>query len=431
MSDNSSKSSSFGALAHRDFRLLWAGLAISAVGTWVQDVADGWLLLQLTNSPLLVGLKGGFTAVPFIAASFFGGALADRLDRRRLLMVTQSSYVAAAVTEGLLVLTGNIQVWQIYAFGSLNWIIAAIDTAARQSIIPSLVPRQDLSSAIALTSSLRRGSSILGPVIGGLTVAGLGIGAAYMVNAASFVPVVAAAIVMRVRQGDLRTRKESFGQAMVGGVRYAGGHLIIGGIIVLEAGLSFFQPIITLMPVFARDVLHVGPESYGLMLSMMGIGALLAVFSLVLLGSRVVRGSFALGAAFVYPAVMIVFALCRSFPIALGCLLLLGFLDIAGGTLRNTIVQMEVEEGYRGRVMGLLSTANRGASTLGAVPIGALAVPLGAPLAMAVGGLLSVTMVSTVGLRIREIVRFGRPSTVVPATAPGFEVEPAAATAQS
>ncbi|HLY65970.1 MAG TPA: MFS transporter [Chloroflexota bacterium] len=410
------KASSLGALAHRDFRLLWSGLVVSAVGSWVQDVADGWLLLQMTNSPLLVGLKGAFTAIPFITASFLAGALADRLNRRLLVACAQSAYVLAATAEGMLVFTGHIQVWQIYVFGSINWSIAAIDAAARQALVPALVPREDLSSAIALMSSLRRGSSIIGPVIGGLTVATIGIGAAYFVNAFSFVPVVIAALALRARPVVPKAAAESLARSMLSGLRYSVAHAVIGGLLVVEAGQSLFQPIITLMPVFARDVLHVGPDSYGLMLSMMGLGALTATFSLVLLGSRVVQGRYAIAAAAIYPAVLIAFATSRNFHLALACLLLLGMADILGGTLRNTIIQIQVEEGYRGRIMGLLSTANRGTSGLGAVPIGALAVPLGAPLAMSLGGVMAFATAALVTLRIPQILSF---------TATGYKVQQA------
>ena len=219
----------------------------------MQDVADLWLLLQLTNSPLLVGLRGLFTAGPFIAASFLGGALADRLDRRRLLILTQSAYVLVAGAEGLLVATGHIQFWQIYVFGTVNWTIAAVDTATRQALIPSLVPREHLPSAIALVSSLRRGSAIIGPVIGGVTVATVGLAAAYLVNAASFLPVVAAAIVMRVAFVAPSGCKESLATSMLSGVRYTTAHSLIFGLFIMEAGQSFTQPIITMAPIFARD----------------------------------------------------------------------------------------------------------------------------------------------------------------------------------
>ncbi len=374
----------------------------------MQDVADLWLLLQLTNSAFLVGLRGLFTAAPFVLAAFLGGALADRWDRRKLLAVTQTAYVLVAAAEGLLVATGQIQYWQIYIFGAVNLTISGVDTATRQSLIPSLVPREHLSSAIALVSSLRRGSSIIGPVIGGVTIATVGIGAAYFINAASFLPVVAAALAMRGVRAVPAGLRESLAASIGGGVRYTRARPVILGLFVLEAGHGFLQPVITMIPIFARDVVHVGPEGYGLMLSMMGVGALAATSSLILLGSRVVRGSYAIVAAFAYPTVLIGFALSRSFAVALAFLLLLGFMDIVAGTLRTTIVQIDVEDSYRGRVMGLMSMATRATSPLGAIPVGALASGIGVGLALAIGSLAAMGLTGLTALRVPSIGRFGR-----------------------
>ncbi len=402
--------SAVGALAFRDFRLLWIGLVASNIGSWVQDIASSWLLLQMTDSPLMVGLRGLFTSPAFIMASFWGGALADRMDRRKLVCLTQMAYVLSVIAQATLVATGFIQVWQIYVFGFLDWTIAAVDTAARQSLVPGLVPKEHLSSAVALMSSLRRGSAIIGPAIGGIVVASIGVAGAYYINAISYLPVLGAALLIRAAAFVPQRRTESLAEAMSAGVRYASKHRLIGGLMVLEAGQSFFASPISMMPVMALNVLHVGPREYGVMLTMLGVGALSATVTLILVGPRGVKGLNTMLASFAYPIVFIVFALSHHFGLSLGLLFLMGALEIVSGTLRNTVVQMTVEEAYRGRTTAFLSVAGRGVASLGGAPIGALASVIGAPFAISLGCLCTIATTVVVGGKVPEIAAFEHPA---------------------
>ncbi len=374
-------------------------LLISYVGSWMQQVANSWLLLQLSNSAFLLGLLGLFTSLPFIAASMIGGTLADRVDRRKLLGFTQSAQITTAVIQGLLVQLGLIQIWHIYLFGALNWTIGGFDAAGRQALIPALVPRQYLPSAIALNAALRRGGQILGPALGGTTIALLGVSGAYWANAASFVPVVLAVALIRARPVTENTHRRSMAHSMLDGLRYAGGRPLIASLLGIEAISGIFANVNPLMAVFARDILHVGASGFGLLLSMVGSGALLGTAVLVASGSRLVHGRYIILATLLYPLVVIGFAFSRLYPLSLALLLGVGMLDMIGGTLRNTAVQLDVPDSYRGRIMGLLSIAGRGVSPLGGVQAGAVASVLTVPVALVVGALV------TMGWSVATVVR--------------------------
>jgi MFS family permease len=402
--------------------LLWISMLISQIGNWMQLVANSWLLLQLTNSPFLLGLQGLFTSLPFIASSVFGGALADHVDRRKLVQITQVLLLAGAAVQGLLVQLGTIQFWQIYLFGSFNWAVGAIDMAGRQALLPALVPRSHLSSAIALNSSLRRGTGIFGPALGGIAIATLGLSGAYWANAASFAPVVLALALMNTVPDVKPDKPRSIGRSMLEGIGYANKQRLIGNLLCLEAVNSVFCNATPLMAVFARDVLHVGAQGLGTLLAMLGVGALAGAGLLVVAGQALVRGRFLLLATILNPIALICFALSRNYLLALGTLLLVGMFDMVGGALRNTAIQLEVHEGLRGRVMGLLSIAGRGVSPLGGVQSGAVASVLGAPVAVAIGGLVTMGWSVLTALRAKEIIRFDERAALVRAGAPAAAV---------
>lgn len=390
------------AFRNRDFRLLWFGLLVSHLGAWMQQVSNSWLLLELTNSPLLLGLQGVFMSVPFITFSLLGGALADRFDRRRLLTVTQTTMIATAFAQGALVQFELIQVWQIYAFGALNWAVAAVDTAGRQALLPALVPREHMGSAIALNSSLRRGSGIVGPALGGLAIGAFGLAGAYYVNALSFLPVVLALAVMRVPALTV-VGGGSLLHSVADGIRYARRSRVVGGLLVLEACTGIFTGSTALIAIFARDVLAVGPEGLGLLLSAIGIGATLGTGLLLLVGDIPRKGRYVLLGSAVYPLVLGAFALSTDFGLSFAILLGLGVVDMVVGTLRNTVIQLTVEDHYRGRVMGMLSIATRGVSPLSGLQVGLLASVFAAPVAVLIGSGVALACALWIARRVPEI----------------------------
>jgi hypothetical protein len=394
------------ALAYRDFRLLFGSMIVSQTGNWMQMVANSWLLLQLTNSPFLLGLQGLFTSVPFIFSSIYGGALADRADRRRLLQITQSLQILSSVVQGLLVWLGVIQVWQIYLFGALNWSIGGVDQAGRQAILPTLVPRSHLSSAIALNSSVRRGAGIIGPALGGLAVANLGLAGAYWLNAATFLPLIFSLAAMNISNSHLQAPRRSFAAAVADGVRYAQRQRLIFGLLGIEACTGIFASAQPIMAVFARDVFHVGAEGLGVLLSMLGIGSLIGTGVLVLAGSALVRGRFIVLTTLAAAAALLAFAVSRVYAVALAMLLLAGAFDMMAGALRNSAVQLSVDDTYRGRIMSLLGICSRGVSPLGGLQAGGLASLFGAPLAIVAGCLVTLGWTTATTLRVPEILAF-------------------------
>src|SRR5689334_3198113 len=242
MSDSSSAAAVPGRLAafrYRDFRLFWISLFVSNIGTWMQMTAVNWLLYQLTGSPLKLGLNGLFRAVPAIALGLFSGVFADRYDRRRVLLLTQAILGLLALGLGVLDHSGQIQAWQIYAFTFVSSAVGSFDSPARQALFPSLVPREVLPNAVALNSLLWKGASLIGPTLGGVAIAAMGTAGAFYANAASFLAVVIALLLMHAPSPPVEKRRHFFTETQEG-FSYIVRRPVILGLTVMEAFGSVF-----------------------------------------------------------------------------------------------------------------------------------------------------------------------------------------------
>jgi MFS family permease len=379
-----------GPLKHRDFRLLWIGLVLNGTATWVYQVTSGWLLYELTRSPLMLGLGGAFMAAPFIVASVFGGALADRMDRRRLLLLSQGIAAVLALVPGALAAAGVIQVWHIFALNFLVHTVTAFDGPARQALIPSLVPRSDLMTALALTSVIRRGTALFGPTIGGIAISLLGVAGAYFIQALFLVIVVLTTILLHTPPAELESRGRSMARSMLDGFQYVRSNPIIFSILGIESMTMLFAMYAQILPVFARDVLHVGPTGLGILYSSPGVGAVIASATMLAAGDVKKKGRLFMITALAKPLAAVGFALSTWMPLSALMLGLVGFFDVAGGTARHTILQLTTGESMRGRVMSMDMMVHRGLGTLNGVSLGALASLLGAPYALAGGSIMVV-----------------------------------------
>src|SRR5689334_9932353 len=264
----------FVAFRFRDFRLFWIGYFVSQVGNSMQQMAVSWLLYDMTRSALQLGLNGAFRAVPMIVLGLFGGTVADRSDRRRVLFVTQTILMILAFVLGFLAQTGYVKVWHVYALTLLAAIVQSVDIPTRQALVPSLVPRSALPNAIALNSMLWKSTILLGPTLAGIAISTVGTDGAFYANAASFLAVVVALLMMKTpavrvaAAGDfLRELKE--------GVRYVRGHNVIIAIMVMEGVSSVFGLDPAMLTIFARDVLQVGASGLGFLQSARGVGAII------------------------------------------------------------------------------------------------------------------------------------------------------------
>lgn len=354
----------------------------------MQLVATGWLVLQLTDSPAALGLNAAFQAVPILLWSVVGGVIADRFDRYRLMLGAQLAQLVPDLTLAGLVLTGHVQVWHIYVYSLTNATIRGLSTPARQAFVPGLVPREALLSAIALNSILWQGAAVVGPTVAGLVLAAWGLSANFLLNVVSDVVNVLTLLRIPVRDAK-RPVGGSPWRRLAEGLAYARREPSVRLLLFAVAATSLLGRSYTqLMPVFARDVLGVGPRGLGLLLTMPAVGTVLVALALAGAPLRH-KGRWLLATMGLLSVTLAGFATSRLFPLSLALLLLVGAAATAATTLTNTLLQEQVSDPLRGRVMGFYMAATQGAAPLGALPSGMLAEGLGAPAAVALGaGLL-------------------------------------------
>jgi MFS family permease len=410
MTDDSTESNpqSAGRLAafrYRDFRLFWLSLFISNIGTWMQMTATNWLLYQLTNSPLQLGLNGVFRAIPAIALGLISGTFADRYDRKWLLLWTQLMLGLLSLGLGVLDHVGHIQAWQIYLFTFISSSVGSFDGPARQSLFPSLVPRAVLPNAVALNSLLWKGAALLGPTLGGIAISAMGTSGAFYANAASFLGVVVALMFMHASPPERETQRNFLAETKAG-FSYIVSQPVILGLTIMEAFASVFGLDHAMLTILASDVFRVGAHGFGFMQSCRGLGAVIGSSLFIAMGQRASQGKVLLVSAILYGAGFAVFGLSPSFLIALVLLAFIGATDTIWGAARSTIMQMLAPEKFRGRVMGVFQLSNRGLHPLGQMETGLVVPLLGAREATFMGGMIITIMTLLTAWRFPGIAKF-------------------------
>lgn len=393
-------------LRHRDFALFWVGQCVSQIGSFIEVTATTYLLYAITNSPLLLGIGGLARGLPILTLAIFGGALADRIDRKRLLLFTQSCQIVTSLILGTLVVTGAVQFWHIYLIGFVNSTLSAFDAPARNSFYPQLVPRADFQNAVTLSSVILRLSTLLGPAIAGVLIATIGAASPFFVNAASYFAIIFALLLIRARSAATVGPRTSLRASAWSGIQYARRSAVLPLILTTEAALSIFGHNSALITIFARDVLDVGPQGLGLLLSAVGAGAIVGTIVLVGTGDVQRKGAVMLGAGLLYAIALIGFAGSRSFVLSIGTLFVLGLADAFWGAMRSTIVQLAASDAYRGRVMSLITVTSRGLTNAGQIETGALVAVAGAPLAAGLNALLVGLAIAAVTLRSPKLRGF-------------------------
>jgi MFS family permease len=389
------------SLRHRNYRLFFGGQLISLIGTWIQMVAQSWLVYRLTGSETLLGLVGFAGQIPIFLLAPLGGVLADRLDRRRVLVVTQSASLLAALTLALLTLLGTVTVWHVVCVAAALGIVNAVDMPTRQAFVPTLVREEDLVNAIALNSTMFNGARIVGPAVAGVVLAAVGEGWCFAANAVSFLAVIVGLVWMDVpaRAPELQTL--STAARIVEGFRFAWENAPIRALLLLLGIVSLTgMPYTVLMPVFADRILHGGPRALGLLMAASGCGALAGA---LLLASR--RGIRGLGrwvalAAAGFGAGLVLFSLSRSLALSVALLVPAGFAMIVQMASSNTLVQSMVPDKLRGRVMSVYSMMFLGMAPFGSLLAGALAERFGAPAVVAAGGAVCMGAAALFGRRL-------------------------------
>jgi len=375
----------FRALRHRNFQLFFSGQLISLIGTWMQNIAQAWLVYRLTHSPFLLGAIGFASQIPAFVAAPFGGAVADRWSRQKLVIATQVSSMVLAFMLAALTLTHAVKVWHVFVLAILLGIVNAFDIPGRQAFMVEMVGKEDLMNAIALNSSMFNGARIVGPAIAGILVAKIGEGWCFFANAVSYIAVITGLLLMRVNSPRRNSKGTAFDN-IVEGFRFVRTAIPIRDLMLLLGLISLVaMPYAVLMPIFADQILHRGANGLGILMGATGVGALLGALSLAARsGLRGVGRLIGISALF-FGAFLVGFAWSRSFWLSAFLLVPVGYFMMSQMTSSNTLIQAMVPDHLRGRVMAVYTMMFMGMAPFGSLFAGAMAKPLGAPLTISMG----------------------------------------------
>ena len=417
----------FRALRHRNFSLFIAGQAISLTGTWMQRIAMSWLVYRLTGSVFLLGLVGFVGQLPTLLLAPFAGVVADRLNRHRIIVITQALAMLQALALAVLVLSGTIEVWHIMVLSVFLGIVNAQDMPARQSFLLEMVGnKDDLGNAIALNSSVVNAGRLLGPSIGGLIIAAAGEGMCFLFNAVSYGAVITALLLMRLPARQANPRAKRVLHELAEGFRYAFGFAPIKSILLLLGLVSLVgMPYTVLMPVFARDILRGGPHTLGFLMGSAGVGALGGALYLASRKSAIGLGSWVARASAIFGAGLIVFSFSRRLPLSYAAVCVAGFGMMVQMASSNTLLQTITDDNKRGRVMSFYTMAIMGIAPFGSLLAGSLAQWIGAPHTLLFGGISCCAGALLFARRLPEFHKALRPIYsglgIIPETVPGIQ----------
>jgi len=399
------KVSTFESLRYRNFRLFWCGQLISLIGSWIQNVAQGWLVLELTNSPFLLGLVNSIGSLPVLFFSMFAGVIADRVRKRNLIIMTQTALTILAFALGILTSTGLVKIWHVLIIVFLVGVVNAFDMPARQSFVIELVGRESLMNAIALNSSIFNAARTIGPAIAGIMVSSLGVAGCFYINAISFIPVI---IGLSLINGEFRVKREDSSTSLIEdlklGLKYLRSNQNVFVIILMVAINSIFgMPYTVFMPVFARDIFKVGARGLGFLMASVGIGALIGALVVASIGWYRKKGRILFVGIFSFSVFLIIFSLSKSYVLGLLMLILTGFFMIMFTATANTLVQTYVRDDMRGRVMSIYTTFFTGMAPFGSLQAGAISSRWGVSTAVFLGGVINLFMATFILVRFRSI----------------------------
>lgn len=382
---------------------------MSLIGTWVQSVAQSWLVYRLTGSEMLLGLVGFANQIPVFLLASIGGAVADRHDRRRVLLVTQSSAMLLAAVLATLTLTGAIRVGHVFVIATLLGLVNAFDIPARSAFVADMVGRENLMNAIALNSSMMNGARIVGPAIAGAAVAAVGEGFCFLGNALSFVAVLAGLLAMRDIHRRPSAARGSTLQQISEGFRFVAGTKPVAALLLLLGVVSLMgMPYAVLMPVIADRTLHAGARGLGLLMAASGFGALAAALVLAMRKTMVGLGSWVVGGAGAFGLSLVAFSFARTPWVAELALVPVGFFMMIQMSASNTLVQAMTPDALRGRVMSVYSMMFMGMAPFGALLAGALSQHIGPTRTVAAGGCVCIAAAAVFGAKLPKLRHVAR-----------------------
>jgi MFS family permease len=401
------RQTAFSSLHHRDFRLLWMGQIVSVTGSQMQLAAINWHIYLLTRSPLALGLVGACRAIPIILCSLVGGVVADVVDRRRLMMATQSVMLTCSAALALITFRGLLHVWPIFLLTAIASAAWAFDTPARQALMPTLVPLKDFPNAVSLSMLMFQLGLIVGPPLAGFVLASHGPAFVYTINAVSFVAVILGVALMRTsglpEKDESQPARISF-EALREGLRFVWRTPIIVQTMTLDFVATFFASANQLLPIFAKDILKVGAQGYGFLAAAPAGGAIITGLVMARLGTLKKQGLLVIVSIAVFGAATIAFGLSRVFWFSLLMLAITGSADTISTILRQTIRQMATPNKLRGRMTSINMIFFMGGPQLGEVEAGTVAALVSAPLSVVTGGaacLIAAAMALGVARKLR------------------------------
>jgi MFS family permease len=392
------------SLRHRNYRLFFSGQLISLIGTWMDTVAEAWLVYRLSHSALLLGLAAFASQIPVFLLAPWGGVLADRYDRRKILIWTQSLSGVQAMILAVLTLTHHVTIWQVIVLAAGLGIVNAVDMPTRQAFIVDMVSRDDLMNAIALNSSMFNGARVIGPAVAGIIVAAIGEGWCFFANSVSYIAVITGLALMTTKAHQRNSQMPSAMKEIKEGFRFVLHALPIRALLTLLAVVSLCgMSYSVLMPIFADKILNAGPRGLGLLMGSAGVGALCGAVSLAMkrevkgLGRWIMLGASGFGVA------LIVFGFSKVLWLSMLVLLVAGYAMMVQMSSSNTLIQSMVPDRLRGRVMAIYAATFMGMAPLGALLSGTIAQHLGAPDAVALGGGVCILAGITFGFILPSI----------------------------
>ncbi|MCX5711486.1 MAG: MFS transporter [Candidatus Omnitrophica bacterium] len=379
----------FSSLKVRNFRLYWMGMFVSLIGTWIQAVAQSWLVFALTKSVFLLGLVGFLSSAPVFFLSLFGGVFADRVNKKRILLFTQNAFMLLAFALALLVQFKVVTPSQIMFIAVLNGIVMSFDAPTRQSIIVDLVGKGRILNAIALNSAAFNSSRIIGPAVAGILIASVGMTGCFYINGISFLAVIIALLLIKVNLPQRKSSELSFMKDLGQGLAYIKSHSTIMILISMVAVSSFFGvSYAILMPVFANDVLKVGVKGLGILMAASGLGALIAALLLARMGDFRNKGRFLIISSLIFSLSVVLFALSKSYALSLLVLVVIGWSSVSAMSITNTLLQTTVSDEFRGRVMSAFMFTFAGIMPFGNLVAGAFSQAFGVSLTVACSGII-------------------------------------------
>jgi MFS family permease len=394
----------FSSLKVKNFRLYWIGMLISLIGTWIQTVAQSWLVFELTRSAFLLGLVGFLGAIPIFALSLFAGVVADRINKKTILLFTQNAFMILAFVLAVLTQYKAITTWQIILIALLNGAVMAFDAPVRQAVVVELVGKNNLLNGIALNSAAFNSARMIGPALAGIFISSIGMSGCFYINGISFLAVIIALLVIKINGSTHKeTKAEMMRELMEGLIFIKQNRLILILMVIVGVTSLFGISYVILMPIFADQVLKVGVKGLGMLMSAAGVGALVAALFLASLGDYKYKGKLLIMSLMVFSVSLIAFSVSRIYLFSLFTLLFIGFSSVTSTSLINTMLQTSVPDKFRGRIMSVFMFTFAGIMPFGNLFAGALAHVWGVSWAVALGGFICGIFFLIINIRYPDI----------------------------